>query len=71
MSQYVPTRYKVLCSINKRYHVRNYVQVRRGIYTYRLGVKSVLMHIYILASRATTREVSAVTLYKINIYFKV
>src|SRR5271170_1575819 len=34
VSQYVPTRYKVLCSIDKRCRVRNYVwEVRWYIYT--------------------------------------
>ena len=32
MSQYVPTRYKVLCIIDKRCRVRIYIQVRQGIY---------------------------------------
>ena len=62
MSQYVPTRYKVLCIIDKRYRVKSYVrEVRQGIYTRRLGVRSVLMHTCTLSRATTTREVSAVT----------
>jgi hypothetical protein len=58
----MPTRYKILCSINKQYHVRIYVQ-REAVYIYHLGVRSVLIYIYTLSQAIITRKVSAVTVY--------
>ena len=61
MSQHVPTRYKVLCIIDKRCRVRSYVrEVRWYIYTSLRG--QVCAHVMTTLSRATTtRQVSAVT----------
>ena len=57
MSQYMPTRYKVLCIIDKRCRVRNYVEVRRGIIRVAQGSGPCSC----IRVAITTREVSAVT----------
>src|SRR5271156_5053799 len=59
MSQYVPTRYKVLCIIDKRCRVRNYVrEVRWYIYTSLRG--QVCAHVIATLSH-NNAQVSAVT----------
>ena len=69
MSQYVPTRYKVLCIIDERCRVKSYIrEVRRSIYTHRSGVRSMLCHsntksVQCIRVAITTRQVSAVTYY--------
>ena len=67
MSQCVPTRYKVLCIIDKRCRVKSYVrEVRRSIYTRRSGVRSVLYYsntksVQCIRVAIITCQVSAVT----------
>jgi hypothetical protein len=70
LSQYVPTRYKVLYSIDKRCRVRNYVQeVRWYIYTWLRG--QVCAHVIATLSH-NNAQVSAVTVTNtINYKFKI
>jgi hypothetical protein len=60
LSQYMPTRYKVLCSIDKRYHMRSYIrEVRWYIYT---SLRGQVYACVIATPSHNNAQVSAVTI---------